>query len=344
MGLKSILGREKKAATAKRAPLRNESLREDPADDIKRVARRRLIGSVALLLAAIVVLPLVLEDAPKPVAPDIALSIPSRDLAVRSNPGAEPARDPSEAAVADKGAKSDKAAVPKSDGAKADSSTASNNVPANATPAPSAPVSETKRESAAAVKTEPPVVARAETKSDNKADTKADNKPSEPKPVAKPQEPKPSAEPKAGKHLPVVQGDDPIASFANVKPAAAPKSGSASATSSAPGAAAPTVNTSNANAPAQAKPNNPAATTASATATTPRSNHWVQIGAFGQEAKAREIASQLRSKGFPAVTEVVRGGSGELYRVRVGPLETKESAGRARDNLAKSGFDGSVVQ
>lgn len=333
MGLKSILGGSKKQASAKRAPLRNESLREDPAAEPKRVARQRLVGSVALLLIAIIVLPLVLEDAPKPVAPDIALQIPSRDLAVRSQPDADPPRDPLGDGKAGTATRpSDKSAEKPSEKS-ADRSNAKAvadkpaeklaelttdkpvDVKTDSKPADSKP--ELRSEAKADPKPEPRVVPKPEQKTEPRSEPRA-----EAKVAAKPE---PKAEPKAGKHLNVVQGEDPIAGFADQKSDARTPDKKVSTASPALGAA-------------------PAASSSTGTVSSGRTNHWVQIGAFGNEAKAREMASQLRGKGYPAVTEVVRGGNGELYRVRVGPLETRESAGRARDNLAKSGFEGSVVQ
>ncbi|HEX7634174.1 MAG TPA: SPOR domain-containing protein [Noviherbaspirillum sp.] len=53
-----------------------------PADPVlpeKKRARRRLIGAIALVLAAVIGLPMILDSEPKPVADDIAIQIPSRD-------------------------------------------------------------------------------------------------------------------------------------------------------------------------------------------------------------------------------------------------------------------------
>ncbi|MDX8385217.1 MAG: SPOR domain-containing protein [Gallionella sp.] len=44
--------------------------------NLRRKARRRLIGAIALTLAVVVVLPMVLDSTPKPVQPDIDLRIP----------------------------------------------------------------------------------------------------------------------------------------------------------------------------------------------------------------------------------------------------------------------------
>lgn len=55
-----------------------EAMLLDPTLPEKQRARRRLVGAIALVLAAIVVLPMVLDSHPKPVTDDIAIDIPSR--------------------------------------------------------------------------------------------------------------------------------------------------------------------------------------------------------------------------------------------------------------------------
>ena len=51
----------------------------DPVLPEKKRARRRLIGAVALVLAAVIGLPMVLDSEPKLLADDIAIQIPSKD-------------------------------------------------------------------------------------------------------------------------------------------------------------------------------------------------------------------------------------------------------------------------
>ncbi len=52
----------------------------DPAvDELKRRARRRLVGAVVLALAAAVVLPMLLESDPKPLGNDVSIQIPPID-------------------------------------------------------------------------------------------------------------------------------------------------------------------------------------------------------------------------------------------------------------------------
>lgn len=53
----------------------------DSEDDLRRQARRRLIGAVALVTAVVVILPMVLDNEPKPNGHDIELRIPDKDKA-----------------------------------------------------------------------------------------------------------------------------------------------------------------------------------------------------------------------------------------------------------------------
>lgn len=69
--------RARKARTGKAANQQNEAV--DPVLPEKKRARRRLVGAVALVLAVVIVLPMILDSEPKPLADDIAIQIPSRD-------------------------------------------------------------------------------------------------------------------------------------------------------------------------------------------------------------------------------------------------------------------------
>lgn len=55
--------------------------------NLRRKARRRLIGAVALTLAVVVILPMVLDSEPKPAGQDIDLRIPAHDNAGQFAPG-----------------------------------------------------------------------------------------------------------------------------------------------------------------------------------------------------------------------------------------------------------------
>ncbi|SAK76520.1 sporulation repeat-containing protein [Caballeronia pedi] len=64
----------------------------DPTLPEKQRARRRLVGAVALVLAAVIVLPMVLDSRPKPVTDDISIDIPNRPA-----PAAKQSRDANDA-------------------------------------------------------------------------------------------------------------------------------------------------------------------------------------------------------------------------------------------------------
>src|SRR4051812_2317935 len=52
----------------------------DPAvDELRRKARRRLVGAIVLALAAAVILPMLLEREPRPLGEDVAVRIPPVD-------------------------------------------------------------------------------------------------------------------------------------------------------------------------------------------------------------------------------------------------------------------------
>jgi rare lipoprotein A len=64
----------------------------------------------------------------------------------------------------------------------------------------------------------------------------------------------------------------------------------------------------------------------------------VQVGAFAKEANAKELLSQLVHIGQQAYIE-----PGALYRVRIGPFETREQAIQARARLENAGLSAVVV-
>ncbi|MEP6656137.1 MAG: SPOR domain-containing protein [Betaproteobacteria bacterium] len=85
----------------------------DPAvDELKRKARRRLVGAIVLALAAAVILPMLLEKEPRPLGEDVAVKIPPIDEGKFTNRLSNPGTD-SKASTADsaKGARPSAAVV-----------------------------------------------------------------------------------------------------------------------------------------------------------------------------------------------------------------------------------------
>ncbi|RQO36161.1 SPOR domain-containing protein [Herminiimonas sp. KBW02] len=168
---------EEKPARGKR---KQGNRREEPVDPVlpeKKRARRRLVGAIALVLAAIIGLPMILDSEPRQLPDDIDIQIPSKD-------------SPAPAAQAKAGLV-----------AKADSSTAANNSlsaeeeivePESAAPAIAAPKDSPKETPKETVKVEP-------------KPAEAEKKPQVA--TAKPE----AAEPKATPHAPSVSKADEAA-------------------------------------------------------------------------------------------------------------------------------------
>src|SRR5262252_4974633 len=93
-------------------------------DELKRRARRRLVGAIVLALAAAVLLPLLLESEPKPLGDEVSIQIPPVDNSRFVNP-LSPAPKDNESKSGDAGAKKAVPVVPA--------------VPPTVAPPPSAP-------------------------------------------------------------------------------------------------------------------------------------------------------------------------------------------------------------
>ena len=85
---------EESKAVRRRSKRQEKGKDSEPVDPVlpeKKRARRRLIGAVALVLAAVIGLPMIFDSEPKPVADDIAIQIPSKDKPVPPSATARPA-------------------------------------------------------------------------------------------------------------------------------------------------------------------------------------------------------------------------------------------------------------
>jgi len=73
-------------------------------------------------------------------------------------------------------------------------------------------------------------------------------------------------------------------------------------------------------------------------------NAWVvQVGSFAARKNAQALRDKLRQQGYASFMESIRGKSGRVYRVRVGPELTKSAAATLGQRLAKeAGLKGLV--
>lgn len=89
----------------------SDALLLDPTLPEKQRARRRLVGAIALVVAAVIVLPMVLDSHPKPVTDDIAIDIPNRPAHQAVAAGDDDASDVQAGVAHDEPPASDVAAV-----------------------------------------------------------------------------------------------------------------------------------------------------------------------------------------------------------------------------------------
>jgi DedD protein len=69
----------------------------------------------------------------------------------------------------------------------------------------------------------------------------------------------------------------------------------------------------------------------------------VQLGAFSETDKVKQLVTKLKAAKIPVFTEQIKGDSGTLTRVRAGPYKTRELADKGLTQVKKAGADGKVV-
>lgn len=294
----------------KRARAKRKSASEDEANDPvlpeKKRARRRLIGAVALVLAAVIGLPMVLDSEPKPIAQDIDIKISSKDQAPvpRRVPQAA-ALDPSEQILEPSGAVSEShpsVAAPVS-------ATATGAQKVSGTSQPNKPAAPTGEHSTA------PKAQGADTAAGKPASSTGDKLAAAEVHGDAKSEAKPSAKPEA--HGKDTKGD------AKSSASSDRETERAMAILEGKGAAKPDA----------AKP-----------ASDNKSGKYsIQVAALSSQDKVNELRGKLKAAGIASQTQKVPTASGERIRVRVGPFASKEEAEKMRARLVKLGLNGSLV-
>jgi DedD protein len=254
----------------------------------KKRARRRLVGAIALALAAAVGLPMLLDSEPKPLAGDIAIQIPAKDKAAplpvpaagKAVSAADSVDKDEEVVDAPPAANAPKTAVA---AAQPDTVTA---------PKPEAPKPAPKVEHKPEPKPEP-------AKPEHRDVPKPEHKET-PKPEHK--EPKPETR-LAEKDKPAKSHDDAARALAILEGKPAEKEKAAESGSQ---------------------------------------RFVLQVAALSSQEKAAEVQAKLREAGISSYTQKTTTPSGELIRVRVGPLN-KEDAEKVRAKLGRLGLSGAMT-
>jgi len=83
---------------------------------------------------------------------------------------------------------------------------------------------------------------------------------------------------------------------------------------------------------------------ASASASTHAGGGWaVQLGSFSNQSTAQRMVQDLRTRGHEAFVMPVKSGSNTLYRVRIGPLASREEAAAALQRVKTLAPNAAVV-
>ena len=287
-----------------RGPQANEG-RSPPAavpaesvEAMRRRARHRLLGAAVLVLVGVVGFPLLFDTQPRPISVDIPIEVPDRNKVKPLTLPAAPAPTTSAAPASDAGSRV--ASAPAAGGMITESSDGSEIVPSR--PMPDAP---------------PPAAAKPEPKPEPKPERKAEAKP-EPKPERKPEvkvEAKPEAKPE---RKPEVKPE--VKAEAKPKPEPKPEPKPAKPATADDGVRARALLDGRGADTAAAKP---------AAASDDAGRFVVQVGAFSDADKAREVRQKLEKAGLKTYTSVAKTADGERTRVRVGPFGSRADADKA---------------
>jgi len=292
-------------------------------DELRRRARRRLIGAIVLALAAAVVVPMLLESEPRPLGEDVSVKIPPVDDGKFVNRLNEPSGKapvggtaPADASksVAPSDRTSDSTSATKSaDASKAASGSITQSPPAKEPPAsqPSASSSPASSEAAKDASTDAAKNAAAPASTEDK-------------------------------RAPQASTEDKRTPASGTKGAASVAGGGASSGTIRTDAPKVTADANRTTAPRSSEPAaavpSPAATSEAA-----KDGFSVQLAAFADDKGANALAGKLKKLGYAAYTEPLKTSRGTLWRVRVGPFPSRDAANQVRDHLKTQGQNGIVA-
>lgn len=70
----------------------------------------------------------------------------------------------------------------------------------------------------------------------------------------------------------------------------------------------------------------------------------VQVGAFAEVVKAREVRQKLEKAGLKTYTQVVETGEGKRIRVRIGPFETRSDVDKVAEKIRKLDLPAAILE
>lgn len=302
----------------------------DPQLQLKKRARRRLVGAVAFAGLAAVVLPMVMDEEPKRPIQEVQIRIPGQDQV--------PFRPKD---LVDRAAPSPPVAASAAGGEK-----------------PSATASSS-GEAADALTGKPAVIAAAQ--SGEKAGEKADEKASEKKPARSAEKPPEKAEKKSVKSAektPEKPAEKKASKPADKAPEKAVEKQVAKATDKVPekppvkkvdkpAEKPPETGAEETGKPPADDAQHPSTAGRPSEAAPARSGAGGQavilIGAFANPENAKQLQGKINGAGVSTYTEILDTPDGKKTRVRAGPFPNREAAEKALDKLKKIGVSGVVA-
>lgn len=299
----------------------------DPQLQLKKRARRRLVGAVAFAGLAAVVLPMVMDEEPKRPIQDVQIRIPGQDQVPFQPKGLAEGAAPSLSAAASEVGGEKHSARASSAG---EATAVTEKAAVIAAAEPSGKTDEKANEKKPAKSANKPPE-----KADKKGVKSAEKMPEKPaeKKVSKPAE----KAPEKAVEKPVAKVTDKVPEKPPVKkadkPAEKPPETGADEAGKPPAddlqrsATVPAGKPSEA-APARSGAGGPAV---------------ILIGAFANPENAKQLQGKINGAGVSTYTEILDTPDGKKTRVRAGPFPNREAAEKALDKLKKIGVSGVVA-
>jgi len=317
----------------------------DPQLQLKKRARRRLVGAVAFAGLAAVVLPMVMDEEPKQQAQEVQIRIPGQEQPTfkPKDPVAKPLPKAEIAAASGTPVEEAPTVIAPVPTNKAVPAVTANTKAAPLKPTDKAPEKKVVKPAEKAIAVEPErktvksvdkvAEAKPPLKKVDKTVEKAPEKPS----TRKAERTAGEAERTAVKPVekPVEQttsdrGPEKALEKAAEKPAEEAAKTTADESTRAAAASA---------APAASKPS----TAAPPTPKSGTTQHVILIGAFANADNVKQLQSKIGSLGVNTYTELLTLPDGTKTRVRAGPFPTREAAEKALEKLKRSGVNGVVA-
>lgn len=304
---------QSKSARSNKRAANTSNTRKNHSDDHalpeKKRARRRLIGAVALVLAAVIGLPMVFDSEPKQTAPQITIEIPSKDellpkSPVVNSPTTEPSKNLNQSI--DQSEEVIQAVTAPVQSAKPDATSSDSRQVVGVDSQAKTVVAVNGKQVDKKVDVTTATNANTATAANKVAATQPPTKPA----LENNKKPEVKAEPKKENQ------DDAAKALALLEGRAIPEDL----------AKADAKNDSKAN-----KLDNVAG------------SFVIQVAALNSAAKIKELQAKLKAANINSYTQKVITKNGEVSRIRVGPFANKAEAEKMRAKLVKIGLSGSLI-